>query len=295
MDMRSMARMTSTPKLKSKTHWFCYNSAYYKSHSFGDERDEEEEKKTREFMAKYMANYKAHRKGMSPQDVAEYYSAWAQGNKYEQDLDPGTYNGPTIIADEVAVCYPETRDKVKILDIACGTGRVGEELARLGFKTIDGLDPSEGMLKECRKKNIYKTMYKEFCSDKTLPIDAGVYDCVVVAGGLGEGHIPCSGLLEMIRVVKPGGFVLFVMRKEYLKYVEEYMDRLDPFINRLDREQVIELVERREVTNYSFERDGVLYKLRVKKGILAAGIICVEDWIDEINDKKESQRNGVIS
>lgn len=31
-----------------------------------------------------------------------------------------------------------------------------------------------------------------------------IYDCLVVAGGMGEGHIPVVALDEMIRVVKPG-------------------------------------------------------------------------------------------
>jgi hypothetical protein len=30
------------------------------------------------------------------------------------------------------------------------------------------------------------------------------YDCVVIAGGMGEGHIPCVALHEMIRITKPG-------------------------------------------------------------------------------------------
>ena len=30
------------------------------------------------------------------------------------------------------------------------------------------------------------------------------YDAVVLSGGMGEGHIPCSGLQEMARVTKPG-------------------------------------------------------------------------------------------
>ena len=30
------------------------------------------------------------------------------------------------------------------------------------------------------------------------------YDVACISGGLGEGHIPCSGLGELVRVVKPG-------------------------------------------------------------------------------------------
>lgn len=47
------------------------------------------------------------------------------------------------------------------------------QLSVYGFKNIDGLDPSEGMLKQCKNKGVYKKLYQEFCSDQTLPIDDG--------------------------------------------------------------------------------------------------------------------------
>jgi len=53
------------------------------------------------------------------------------------------------------------------------------------------------------------------------------------------------------------------MRKEYLKYVSEYTDRLEPAIARLETQGHWRLLERREVTNYSFNRDGVLFKMKV--------------------------------
>lgn len=33
---------------------------------------------------------------------------------------------------------------------------------------------------------------------------AGTYDCLVTSGGMGECHIPCAGLNEMLRITKPG-------------------------------------------------------------------------------------------
>lgn len=50
----------------------------------GEEFDEEEDKRTKEIMAKYMANFRAHRKGITPQEMADYYSQWADNLKYEQ-------------------------------------------------------------------------------------------------------------------------------------------------------------------------------------------------------------------
>ena len=45
------------------------------------------------------------------------------------------------------------------------------------------------------------------------------YDVLTVSAGFGEGHVPCSALYEMIRVVKPGSlFVHYnVPLKEYNK------------------------------------------------------------------------------
>jgi hypothetical protein len=81
---------------------------------------------------------------------------------------------------------------------------------------------------------------------------------VVIAGGFGEGHIPCEGLKELARLAKPKGnsknnnylfivlfyrfflnicfhlgLVVIVMRKEYLSYVKDYVNRLEPLMNEL--------------------------------------------------------------
>ena len=35
-------------------------------------------------------------------------------------------------------------DNFQILDVACGTGVVGQELKDAGYSNVDGLDPSQG-------------------------------------------------------------------------------------------------------------------------------------------------------
>ena len=39
---------------------------------------------------------------------------------------------------------------------------------------------------------------------KTHTLFSDSYDVIAIAGGMGEGHIPCSALSEMVRVVTPG-------------------------------------------------------------------------------------------
>ena len=35
----------------------------------------------------YSANYRAHKEGMTQEDVAEYYSKWADSGKYEEVIN----------------------------------------------------------------------------------------------------------------------------------------------------------------------------------------------------------------
>lgn len=45
---------------------------------------------------------------------------------------------------------------VRIIDVACGTGIVAEELRSHGYTNIDGLDPVEGYLQVAQSKHLYK-------------------------------------------------------------------------------------------------------------------------------------------
>lgn len=47
------------------------------------------------------------------------------------------------------------KDTVRILDLACGTGLIGQELSKRGFKHIVGYDISSGMLEEAQHKGVY--------------------------------------------------------------------------------------------------------------------------------------------
>ncbi|XP_064108449.1 uncharacterized protein LOC135216866 [Macrobrachium nipponense] len=66
-----------------------------------------------------------------------------------------------------------------------------------------------------------------------------------MAGGFAEGHIPVSGINDMIRITKPGGLVIISMRKSFLR-CEEYKDRLIPYMDEMERQgKWIKLLARR--------------------------------------------------
>jgi len=55
------------------------------------------------------------------------------------------------------------------MDIGCGTGRCGEELAKVGFKNIDGVDPSQGLLEASEKKGCYRNLHKMYLGNNEFP------------------------------------------------------------------------------------------------------------------------------
>lgn len=53
----------------------------------------------------------------------------------------------------------ENNKNASILDVACGTGFVGEFLYEKGFQNLYGLEPSEGMASAAKAKNLYKNIF----------------------------------------------------------------------------------------------------------------------------------------
>ena len=88
---------------------------------------------------------------------------------------------------------------------------------------------------------------------------------MVLSGAFGEGHIPTDGIRELARICKPGGFVILVMREEYLFYVNEYMNRLEPLMKKMECEENIwQSVSRLQVENYSFRKNGIVFVFKKK-------------------------------
>ncbi|XP_046580854.1 uncharacterized protein LOC124288383 [Haliotis rubra] len=127
---------------------------------------------------------------------------------------------------------------------------VGEQLKKRGFIDIDGLDPASGMRHQALKKKVYKTYYLEFMDGHRIDdIESDAYDCAVAAGCFNLGLLPCAALLEMARVVKPGGLVCFAIFDYNLTAVPEYNNRLGPLMSWMEKEGVWELLDTKQRTD----------------------------------------------
>lgn len=96
-----------------------------------------------------------------------------------------------------------------ILDIATGTGDLAIHLAKTNATKIIGLDISEGMLQVGRKKievlKLNNTIEMVFGDSENIPFENDSFDAITVAFGVRNFENLSKGLLEIYRVLKPGG------------------------------------------------------------------------------------------
>lgn len=92
-----------------------------------------------------------------------------------------------------------------ILDLAAGTGSSSVAFVKPGVKVI-ATDFSEGMLAEGRKR--HPELDFQFADATKLPFKEGSVDAVTISFGLRNVVDVDTALLEMYRVLKPGGRVV---------------------------------------------------------------------------------------
>lgn len=141
------------------------------------------------------------------------YDDWSQN--YDHDLiDEFGYISPRVAAETLAA-EVEGRD-IQIIDYGCGTGLVGAALLSCGFKTIDGIDISSGMLQQAANKAIYRSLIQgDLTAGLSLLDDC--YDAALCIGSMGAGHVGAEHVEEMLRPIKPGGYMVIVMNGIYFE------------------------------------------------------------------------------
>lgn len=142
-------------------------------------------------------------------ELEERYDQWAKD--YDTDLDEGFgYLGPQRTVEFFARLVPKA---ARILDAGAGTGLVGELLTRQGYNNLVAMDLSAGMLEEARKKNAYREFH-QMMMGKPLNYATDSFDAVISVGVLTVGHAPASSFDELIRITRPGGYIVFSLRPD---------------------------------------------------------------------------------
>lgn len=140
------------------------------------------------------------------QELNERYNVWAKD--YEQDLDDQFgYIGPEPAVD-VLVNY--VSPNAKILDAGAGTGLVGQILHQRGYHNLEAMDMSLGMLKEAEQKNVYQKLHQGILGE-VLDFPTATFDAIISVGVFTYGHVGSDAFDELIRMTKPGGYIIFTI------------------------------------------------------------------------------------
>lgn len=132
--------------------------------------------------------------------VRELYDDWA--DSYDAEVSENGYATPARLAHALSRFVDDSTQP--ILDYGCGTGLSGAALADQGFTTIDGMDPSPGMLEQCRKRGLYRALIALDLS-KPLPIAQGEYKVIMAIGVISTGAGPASLMDVLIERLPKGG------------------------------------------------------------------------------------------
>ena len=142
-------------------------------------------------------------------EVMKYYDDWGLENKYDQDMVDWKYSGPKETV-EVFKKYAKNKD-IKIFDAGCGTGLVGTELKKFGYKYYDGADLSQKLL-NLVPKNLYQKLSKVDLN-KEIEIKDDAYDAVMCVGTFTFGHVKPNALSEFVRITKNKGLICFTINE----------------------------------------------------------------------------------
>ena len=145
---------------------------------------------------------------------------------YEEIVRGWGYNMPEVVAEKIMELI-ETPANMKVVDVGCGDGLVGEALHIRGFSDITGMDISPEMLKVAATKNIYGELH-EVDLMTTLPAESGVFDILSCVGV--TTYLSPMVFNEWLRVVKQGGLLVFTTKTGVMKTWEEEQDKREDLV-----------------------------------------------------------------
>lgn len=142
-------------------------------------------------------------------EAAELYDSWAEN--YERSVASWGYTTPAVAAG--LFCRYVEQGEGTILDAGAGTGITGEILTLLGYEDLVGIDVSPKMLELARRKGVYGDLREmELGGELDFPTDA--FAAVVSTGVFAAGHAPPESFDDLIRVTKPGGYLIVSVRTD---------------------------------------------------------------------------------
>lgn len=149
----------------------------------------------------------------------EFYRRWAM--TYDVEMNDGGYVAPHMCAllTHQAALQVIQSEAPNVLDVGCGTGLVGRELQQLlPYASIVGADLSPDMAETALESGAYTDAAGDVDLNKPLPASLGTpFDIVVCCGTFSLGHVGTDGLENLVDATRPGGSIVFSVRRRHSK------------------------------------------------------------------------------
>jgi predicted TPR repeat methyltransferase len=141
--------------------------------------------------------------------LINFYQKWAAD--YDEQMLGVGYVSHLMVASALAGQIHDLN--AQIFDIGCGTGLTSVSLAERGFKNLDGIDLSPDMVEVARGRGIYREL---IVGDVNNPLarEDEMYDGVLSSGTFTHGHVGPAPLDEIMRILRPGGFLACCVHDE---------------------------------------------------------------------------------
>jgi len=127
----------------------------------------------------------------------------------------------------------ELKDDIKLLDVACGNGKLLFTLAGI-LKSFEfkGIDVSEKMIRRCKRKNIFSEIEFLTSPADNLPFDDNYFDIITCTNAVSLFAQRVKAIDEIYRVLKPMGkfYILDGVRGAEWKQKFDKMLRQTKFI-----------------------------------------------------------------
>lgn len=201
-------------------------------------------------------------------DIAEHYEVIQQ----KQDVYFPNYKNPaedTVVRVGIRlmaelISRHVTDKTAQMVDVGAGTGYLAVEVKKLGFHNIDCVEPSKNMIAN-QPEGLFRKIYQEIISsEQPCTIKSGSYDCVMLCGVVYSTHIEVEDFPELLRIVKPGGYIIFSVPDAWFKY-KDYGARLDTMLQVSLEKGVLESVVKEMITYMYKVEDATIYVLKKAK------------------------------
>jgi predicted TPR repeat methyltransferase len=150
----------------------------------------------------------------NPTKLKLHYKSWAK--EYDKDLTDWGYAYPKRLKEIILSKKIKISKKANILDAGCGTGLVAEELSKLDYKNLTGLDNSKEMLELAKSKKIFKKLICQSLNKKTT-LKSNQFDLIICTGVLTAGHVGPGAIKELLRLTKKNGYLILSISETIFK------------------------------------------------------------------------------